>query len=77
MRGKINISFEDEMAYDAGGPTREWFLLISRQMSNPNYALFEQSSSGNTYHPSSKSYANPDHLNYFRFIGRIVGKALM
>lgn len=22
MRGKINITFEDEMAYDAGGPTR-------------------------------------------------------
>lgn len=30
MRGKINIAFEEEGAYDAGGPAREWFLLISR-----------------------------------------------
>lgn len=46
-------------------------------MFNQDYALFEQSSSGNTYHPSSKSYINPDHLRYFKFIGRVVGKALM
>jgi E3 ubiquitin-protein ligase HUWE1 len=45
-------------------------------MFNPNYALFEFSSSGNTYQPSPKSYINPDHLNFFKFIGRIVGKAL-
>lgn len=77
MRGKLNITFEDEGAYDAGGLTREWFLIISKEMFNQDYALFEQSSSGNTYHPSSKSYVNPDHLRYFKFIGRIVGKALM
>jgi E3 ubiquitin-protein ligase HUWE1 len=45
-------------------------------MFNPNYALFETSSSGNTYQPSSKSFINLDHLKYFKFIGRIVGKAL-
>lgn len=45
-------------------------------MFNPDYALFAPSSTGSTYHPSPKSYANNDHLNYFRFIGRVMGKAL-
>jgi hypothetical protein len=49
---------------------------VSREIFNPNYALFEPSSSGSTYQPNPKSYINPDHLNYYKFIGRFVGKAL-
>ena len=45
-------------------------------MFNPNYGLFRPSSTGNTYQPSSMSYVNSEHLNYFKFIGRIMGKAL-
>jgi hypothetical protein len=45
-------------------------------MFNPNYALFTPSSIGTTYQPSSRSWVNPDHLNYFKFIGRVMGKAL-
>ena len=45
-------------------------------MFNQNYALFTKSSINNTYQPSSKSYINTDHLNYFKFIGRVMGKAL-
>lgn len=66
----------DEQGYDAGGLTREWLLCLSREIFNPNYGLFEPSSSGNTYQPNPKSYVNPDHLQYFKFIGRFVGKAL-
>eukprot|EP00971_Amphidinium_carterae_P085579 1693536-Amphidinium_carterae.1 len=29
-----------------------------------------------TFHPSKTSYVNPDHLYFFQFIGRIIGKAL-
>lgn len=45
-------------------------------MFNPNYALFIPSSTGSTYQPYSKSYVNGDHLKFFKFIGRIMGKAL-
>lgn len=45
-------------------------------MFDPNYGLFKSGSSGSTYHPSEKSYINPLHLKYFKFIGRITGKAL-
>ena len=40
LRGKLNIEFIDEEAIDAGGPTREWFMVLSKEMFNPNYALF-------------------------------------
>ncbi|XP_060139419.1 E3 ubiquitin-protein ligase HACE1 isoform X4 [Globicephala melas] len=31
---------------------------------------------GTTFQPNSNSYVNPDHLNYFRFAGQILGLAL-
>lgn len=76
LRAKLCIMFDREDAYDAGGVTRDWYMAISKEMFNSDYALFEKSTSGNTYQPSNKSYVNPDHLNYFKFVGRIVGKAL-
>lgn len=76
LKGKIKIDFEGEEGEDAGGLTREWYMLLSREMFNPNYALFKCGSAGNTHHPSSMSYVNSHHLGYFKFIGRIVGKAL-
>lgn len=45
-------------------------------MFNPNYSLFILSSSGSTYYPNPKSYIERDHLRYFKFVGRILGKAL-
>lgn len=45
-------------------------------MFNPNYGLFKSGSAGNTHYPSSESYVNNQHLDYFKFIGRITGKAL-
>jgi E3 ubiquitin-protein ligase HUWE1 len=45
-------------------------------MFNPNYSLFNLTSNGVTYYPNSQSFVNPDHLNFFKFIGRMIGKAL-
>jgi hypothetical protein len=51
-------------------------MLLSKEMFNPNYCIFKPSSSGNSYQPSPNSYINPHHLQFFKFIGRIVGKAI-
>jgi E3 ubiquitin-protein ligase HUWE1 len=75
--GKLNIRFNGEEGVDAGGVTREWFQVLSRQMFNPNYALFiPVSSDRTTFHPNSLSDVNDEHLMFFKFIGRIIGKAL-
>lgn len=75
--GKLAVRFHDEDGVDAGGVTREWFSVLSRQMFNPDYALFRPSAVDKvTYQPNRSSWINPDHLSYFKFVGRIIGKAI-
>ncbi|GAB7346103.1 hypothetical protein MBLNU457_4860t2 [Dothideomycetes sp. NU457] len=75
--GKLNIRFHGEEGVDAGGVTREWFGALSRQMFNPDYALFNPvAADRTTFHPNPLSVINEQHLTFFRFIGRIIGKAL-
>jgi len=77
MRGKLSVSFVGEEGMDAGGLSREWFKILAREIFNPNYGLFTQAGGkACTFHPSKTSYVNPDHLYFFQFIGRIIGKAL-
>ena len=75
--GKLSIRFHGEEGVDAGGVTREWFQVLSRQMFNPDYALFiPVASDRTTFHPNKLSKINDEHLMFFKFIGRIIGKAL-
>ena len=75
--GKLSIRFHGEEGVDAGGVTREWFQVLSRQMFNPDYALFiPVASDRTTFHPNKLSKINEEHLMFFKFIGRIIGKAL-
>ncbi|KAI9848797.1 MAG: hypothetical protein M1838_000378 [Thelocarpon superellum] len=75
--GKLSIRFHGEEGVDAGGVTREWFQAMSRQMFNPDYALFQPVESDRTsFHPNKLSAINPEHFMFFKFIGRIIGKAL-
>jgi E3 ubiquitin-protein ligase HUWE1 len=76
LKGKLNIVFQGEEGVDAGGLTREWYLTLSKQMLNPDKALFIHMSNGLTYQPNPSSHIQPDHLKYFKFAGQVVGKAL-
>lgn len=58
-------------------PDREFFFLLSHEMFNPFYCLFEYSAHDNyTLQINPHSGINPEHLNYFKFIGRVVGLAI-
>ncbi|RMD41756.1 hypothetical protein DV735_g3371, partial [Chaetothyriales sp. CBS 134920] len=75
--GKLNIRFNGEEGVDAGGVTREWFQVLARGIFNPNWALWEPvAADKTTFHPSKLSWVNGEHLYYFKFVGRIIGKAL-
>ena len=77
MKNRLYIVFDGEEGQDAGGLLREWYLIIAREMFNPNYALFATSQGDkNTYLPNRNSHCNPNHLSYFKFVGRIVAKAI-
>ena len=52
---------------------REWFFLLSHEVLNPMYCLFEYAGKDNyCLQINPASYINPDHLKYFRFIGRFI-----
>lgn len=38
--GKLSVRYSGEEGVDAGGVTREWFETLTKEMFNPNYALF-------------------------------------
>ena len=74
---RLNVRFQGEEGVDAGGLTREWYQVLARQMFDPNYALFTPVASDSaTFHPNKSSYVNDEHLMFFKFVGRIIGKAL-
>ncbi|CDZ98238.1 E3 ubiquitin-protein ligase/Putative upstream regulatory element binding protein [Phaffia rhodozyma] len=75
--GKLSCKFWDEEGVDAGGVAREWFSVLAKSIFNPDFALFEPSSSGAlTYQFNRLSSVNPDHLAFFRFVGVVLAKAV-
>lgn len=74
LKKRLMIKFEGEDGLDYGGLSREFFFLLSHEMFNPFYCLFEYSAHDNyTLQINPNSGVNPEHLNYFKFIGRVVG----
>ncbi|KAH8825350.1 hypothetical protein DL96DRAFT_1612904 [Flagelloscypha sp. PMI_526] len=77
LKRRLMVSFEGEDGLDYGGVGREWFFLLSHEIFNPSYGLFEYSTHDNyTLQINPASGINPDHLSYFKFIGRCLGLAI-
>ena len=77
LQRRFVISFKGEKGIDWGGVTREWFYLLSHSMLDPQYGLFEYANEEtNTLEINANSAINPNHLSYFKFIGKIIGIAI-
>ncbi|XP_067626943.1 E3 ubiquitin-protein ligase Smurf1 [Eurosta solidaginis] len=77
MRKRLMVKFKGEEGLDYGGVAREWLHLLSREMLNPQYGLFQYSRDDHyTLQINPDSGVNPDHLSYFHFVGRILGIAV-
>ncbi|KAM0753986.1 HECT-domain-containing protein [Meredithblackwellia eburnea MCA 4105] len=77
LRKRLMISFAGEEGLDYGGVSREFFFLLSHAIFDPSFCLFENTNKGNyTLQFNPNSGINPEHLSYFRFIGRSVGLAI-
>ena len=76
-KNRFYIVFEGEEGQDAGGLLREWYVIISREIFNPNYALFKTGTGDRvTYTINDFSHINSNHLCYFKFVGRVIAKAI-
>ena len=76
LRGDLFVEFNGEPAIDSGGPTKEWYMAISQQIVNPQYGLFKRSDDGAVQPNPASGTINMNHLDYFRFVGNVVGRAL-
>ncbi|RKP39957.1 putative E3 ubiquitin-protein ligase [Dimargaris cristalligena] len=77
LKKRLMVKFDGEDGLDYGGLTRGFFFLLSHEMFNPFYCLFEYSAHDTyTLQINPHSGINPEHLNFFRFIGRCLGLAI-
>jgi len=80
MHKYMRVEFHGEPGVDAGGLEREWFSLVAEALFSPEAGLFTfcGGESIGAYHinPTSAMH-NPQHLSYYRFVGRFIGKAIL
>ncbi|KAJ1430487.1 Ubiquitin-associated domain [Sesbania bispinosa] len=76
LKGRLNVQFQGEEGIDAGGLTREWYQLLSRVIFDKGALLFTNVGNNATFQPNPNSVYQTEHLSYFKFVGRVVGKAL-
>ncbi|XP_078316680.1 E3 ubiquitin-protein ligase SMURF2-like [Crassostrea virginica] len=77
LRKRLMVKFKGEEGLDYGGVAREWLYLLSHEMLNPYYGLFQYARDDiYTLQINADSGVNPEHLSYFHFVGRIIGIAI-
>ncbi|KAK2152110.1 hypothetical protein LSH36_339g01013 [Paralvinella palmiformis] len=77
LRKRLMVKFKGEEGLDYGGIAREWLYLLSHEMLNPYYGLFQYSRDDiYTLQINPDSGINPEHLSYFHFVGRVIGVAV-
>ncbi|ERN14346.1 E3 ubiquitin-protein ligase UPL2 isoform X1 [Amborella trichopoda] len=76
LKGRLTVHFQGEEGIDAGGLTREWYQLLSRVIFDKGALLFTTVGNESTFQPNPNSVFQTEHLSYFKFVGRVVAKAL-
>lgn len=73
MRKRLMVKFKAEEGLDYGGVAREWLYLLSHEMLNPQYGLFQYSREDNyTLQINPDSSVNPvgDVTSHFTVLPR-------
>jgi hypothetical protein len=82
LKERLQIEFIDETGraepgIDGGGLLKEFLDNLTKQSFDPCYGLFREVGAANALCPSpSSGLVAEDHLDRFRFLGRVLGKAL-
>lgn len=73
LKKPLRVKFVDEEAEDAGGVTKEFFLLLLREILKPDYGMFLEYEETNTIWFRSQSF---EEISYFFLIGMLCGLAI-
>lgn len=79
MRKIFRFEFLGEPAIDAGGVAREWYDQVTDALFNPDFGLFQYSGVDQMCMQinAGSGMVEQHHARYFRFLGRLLGKALL
>ncbi|RWS26545.1 putative E3 ubiquitin-protein ligase HECTD2-like protein [Leptotrombidium deliense] len=73
LKKKLKVTFVGEPGLDMGGLTKEWFLLLIKQIFHPDYGMF-------VYHHKARCYwfstAQAGNLREYNLIGVLMGLAV-
>nr|XP_042904341.1 probable E3 ubiquitin-protein ligase HECTD2 [Parasteatoda tepidariorum] len=73
LKKKLKVTFVGEPGLDMGGLTKEWFLLLIKQIFDPDYGMF-------VYHNKSRCYwfstSQSGNLREYNLIGVLMGLAV-
>merc|ERR1719228_1315210 len=73
LKKPLRVKFEDEEAEDAGGVTKEFFMLLIKEILNPDYGMFKENEEPNMI------WFNPNTFednSYYYLIGILYGLAI-
>uniref|UniRef100_A0A6Q2ZKW2 HECT domain-containing protein n=1 Tax=Esox lucius TaxID=8010 RepID=A0A6Q2ZKW2_ESOLU len=73
LKKPLKVIFDGEEAVDAGGVTKEFFLLLLKELLDPVYGMFTQYAESNLLWFSDKCFV--EH-NWFHLIGIVCGLAI-
>ncbi|ORY07999.1 hypothetical protein K493DRAFT_201530, partial [Basidiobolus meristosporus CBS 931.73] len=73
LKKKLKIEFVNEDGIDAGGLTKEWFLLLVRELFNPQYGMFTWDEESNYFWFNPASFETSDQ---YYLVGVIIGLAI-
>jgi len=80
LRKIWRIDFLGEQGIDAGGLAKEFFELVTREIFDADNGLWLSANAENQMamriNPASELSCPEDHLVYFRFLGRMMGRAM-
>ena len=83
LKGRIAIKFVNELGnieegQDAGGLFKEFLTQLIQIVFNPDYGLFIMTPIDQDLfpNPDSKPLFGHEDINFYRFLGRILGKAV-
>jgi E3 ubiquitin-protein ligase NEDD4 len=79
LRKVWTFEFIGEPALDAGGVAKEWFELVISECFDPARGFWQPCTTNQMclqINPASEILCPEDYLYYYRFIGRMMGKAM-
>lgn len=77
LRKEIKIVYENELSFDAGGLSRDFYTSIMKELLSQNLGLFSVASTPEfSYKVNEDSKHIDNHRTLFLFFGKILAKAL-